>query len=581
MNITVQNIKEAWQNMPGKTRKMILAITAGTLLLAAVGIAVLNLSSDKGYSTLFMGMNSEDAQTVVSMLQTDGIDYRYNDKTGSVQVPAETVDQTRAKLLSAGYPKSGFTYDMYRDNAGIMTTESDKEKYTLYELQDRLGAQIRLFDGVRDAKVTIAEAGEQKYALDDKTETDASASVVITMENGQELTETKASAVKNLIARAVRGMNFTNVAVFDAATMTEVGDGKTDAASGNGESMAALTSLVESNIAGNVRRVLELVYGQGKVAVSVKGTLNMERLIQESTQYTTPDRINDQDKTGLLEREEVAGEQSGTTGQNAGGVAGADANADTPRYTNENGTSQNTDTYANNSAARQWLYNTTKEQRQVDPGVLENTTVGVTIDTDDMSISDADLVRLVANSAGIDSQQADQKITVIRTLSAGSKAAGAAVPADTPAAAGLAALPLPIVIALAAGGVLILLLIALLLIGRRRSKADAAARAALLDENEEGLLEEITDPALEAAPAQDTLAAGEARPDTSVLKAAAEDGDEEMRQNEEIIGLRMKRSLKLKQNIGEFVDENPQIAAKLIQNWLLGEGEKNGRSARK
>ena len=581
MNVTVQNIKEAWQNMPGKTRKMILAITAGTLLLAAVGIAVLNLSSDKGYSTLFMGMNSEDAQAVVSMLQTDGIDYRYNDKTGSVQVPAETVDQTRAKLLSAGYPKSGFTYDMYRDNAGIMTTESDKEKYTLYELQDRLGAQIRLFDGVRDAKVTIAEAGEQKYALDDKTETDASASVVITMENGQELTETKASAVKNLIARAVRGMNFTNVAVFDAATMTEVGDGKTDAASGNGESMAALTSLVESNIAGNVRRVLELVYGQGKVAVSVKGTLNMERLIQESTQYTTPDRINDQDKTGLLEREEVAGEQSGTTGQNAGGVAGADANADTPRYTNENGTSQNTDTYANNSAARQWLYNTTKEQRQVDPGVLENTTVGVTIDTDDMSISDADLVRLVANSAGIDSQQADQKITVIRTLSAGSKAAGAAVPADTPTATGLAALPLPIVIALAAGGVLILLLIALLLIGRRRSKADAAARAALLDENEEGLLEEIADPALEAAPAQDTLAAGEARPDTSVLKAAAEDGDEEMRQNEEIIGLRMKRSLKLKQNIGEFVDENPQIAAKLIQNWLLGEGEKNGRSARK
>lgn len=578
----MQNIKEAWQNMPGKTRKMILAITAGTLLLAAVGIAVLNLSSDKGYSTLFMGMNSEDAQAVVSMLQTDGIDYRYNDKTGSVQVPTETVDQTRAKLLSAGYPKSGFTYDMYRDNAGIMTTESDKEKYTLYELQDRLGAQIRLFDGVRDAKVTIAEAGEQKYALDDKTETDASASVVITMENGQELTETKASAVKNLIARAVRGMNFTNVAVFDAATMTEVGDGKTDAASGNGESMAALTSLVESNIAGNVRRVLELVYGQGKVAVSVKGTLNMERLIQESTQYTTPDRINDQDKTGLLEREEVAGEQSGTTGQNAGGVAGADANADTPRYTNENGTSQNTDTYANSSAARQWLYNTTKEQRQVDPGVLENTTVGVTIDTDDMSISDADLVRLVANSAGIDSQQADQKITVIRTLSAGSKAAEAAVPTDTPAATGLAALPLPIVIALAAGGVLILLLIALLLIGRRKAKAEAAAREALLDENEEGLLDEIADPALEALPAQNALADNGAQSETAVSRETEEeDRDEEMRQNEEIIGLRMKRSLKLKQNIGEFVDENPQIAAKLIQNWLLGEGEKNGRSARK
>ena len=48
-----------------------------------------------------------------------------------------------------------------------MSTEKDKEKYTLYELQDRLGAQIGLFEGVRDAKVTIAEGGTQKYALDD------------------------------------------------------------------------------------------------------------------------------------------------------------------------------------------------------------------------------------------------------------------------------------------------------------------------------------------------------------------------------------------------------------------------------
>ena len=33
----------------------------------------------------------------------------------------------------------------------------------------------------------------------------------------------------------------------------------------------------------------------------------------------------------------------------------------------------------------------------------------------------------------------------------------------------------------------------------------------------------------------------------------------------------MQHSLKLKQNIGEFVDQNPQIAAKLVQSWLRGE----------
>lgn len=422
MNGTVQNLKEAWQKMPGKTKKMIAVIAAGTIILAAAGLLVLNMGTKKGYSTLFTGMSSEDAQAVVSLLQDEGVDYRYNDKNGSVQVMSDTVDKTRAELLSKGYPKSGFTYDMYRNNAGIMSTEKDKEKYTLYELQDRLGAQIGLFDGVRDAKVTIAEGGTQKYALDDTQQTDASASVVVTMDPGQDLTDAKAAAIKNLIARAVKGMNFTNVSVFDAATMTEVGgEDEADSTTGTGKDVAELTSQIEKSIAGNVRRVLELMYGQGKVAVSVKGTLNMQKLIQETVQYTTPDKVDQNDKTGLLEKEETAGENTGSTSSGNGGAAGADANADTPRYTGKTGTQAGSDTYSNNSAIREWLYNSTKEQRQIDPGVLENTTVGVTIDTDDTSIAEADLVSLVANSAGITQEDAPSKITVIRALSAASK----------------------------------------------------------------------------------------------------------------------------------------------------------------
>ncbi len=49
-----------------------------------------------------------------------------------------------------------------------------------------------------------------------------------------------------------------------------------------------------------------------------------------------------------------------------------------------------------------------------------------------------------------------------------------------------------------------------------------------------------------------------------------------MSQNEELIRLKMQRNLKLKQNIGEIVDQNPQIVAKLVQSWLNEEGEQNG-----
>ena len=566
----MQRLKEHWQNLSDKSRKMLMAIAGGTAAIAIIAVLVLKLGTNTDYSTLFTGLNQEEAQEVVALLQEEGVDYRFNDKDGAIRVPAVKADQTRAELLSKGYPKSGFTYDMYRNNAGLMTTESDKKQYTLYDLQDRLGAQIRLFEGVQDAKVTIAEAAEQKYALQDNTNTDASASVVVTMEAGQSLNDSKAAAIKNLIARSVRGLNFTNVAVFDADTMMEVGGSAAgEDAFGSAKDLTALTSLIENNISVNVRRVLEKLYGPGNVAVSVKGTLNMERLIQENTQYSTPEKINEQDKTGLLNREDTVNENSAASDQGAGGVAGADANADTPRYTNQDNTQAIADSYSNSSATREWLYNSVKEQRQVDPGVLENATVGIVINTDDTTtVTNNQLINLVADSAGIPRDLANQSITSVRAPSQ------EAVPVITPPEQPQTkedGLPLPIVIAMIAGGILILLLLLLLLMEkrRRRRKADEYVDAP----NMYAVEEEARAPETEAPPVNVlNTEAG--------LQMQAENA--EMERNEEILNLRMQHSLKLKQNIGEFVDQNPQIAAKLVQSWLRGEvGDIAGNRRRK
>ena len=560
----MQDVRENWLKMPPRTRNIIKVIAAGTVAITLIAVIALNLSKNKDYGTLFTGLNAGEAQEVASLLQDEGIDYRYNGD-GTIRVPAGQEDQARANLLSKGYPKSGFTYDMYLNNSGLMTTESDKKRVSLYELQERLGATIRVFDGVQDAKVTIAEGQEQTYALEDGVQQSASASAVITMKTGSTLTPDKAKAVKQLIAQAVRGMNFTNVAVFDAATMMEVGTQEEEGSkTGSATDMTSLTTLVESNIAGNVRRVLEQLYGQGNVAVSVKGTLNMQRLIQESTQYSVPDKIDEQDKAGLLQREETSGESTTGANQTAGGVVGADANADTPRYTNNNGTEQIQENYTNGSAAREWLFNSLKEQREIDPGVLENTTVGVVINTaDNQTVAERDLVNLVANSAGIPVDTAAQKITVIRAPKLADS-----VPAGQSNAAEATSL-LPIYIALGAGGLLILLLVILLLLQRRKTRmAELAATAEegflpddqLLEEGAEAGGEEIT---------RESLAGSAAQLEEDAV-------EEEFNRSEEILNLRMQRSLRLKQNIAEFVDQTPQIAAKLIQSWLRGDSEEDG-----
>jgi len=574
----VDKLKERWQGVPEKTRKIIKVIAGGTAAIALVAILALYLlggSSD--YSTLFTGLSQEEAQEVVGLLQDEGIEYRYDANSGAIRVPDSTVEQTRVSLLSKGYPKSGFAYDMYLNNTGLMTTESDKKLITRFELQDRLGATIRMFDGVQDAKVTITEGTEALYAWEDDSGADAAASVMITMKKGSSLTADKAQAVKNLISHAVKGMNFTNVAVFDAETMMEVdGTGEGGGSTGTASDLASLTTMVENSIAANVRRVLEKLYGVGNVAVSVKGTLNMERLIQESTQYSTPEKVDEDDKTGFLEREDITSEGSTAANQNAGGLVGADANADVPRYTNEDGTGAAADAYSNYTASREWLFNVLKEQRQIDPGILEDASIGIVVITGRTDTpTQEQLIRLVANSAGIPVDTAADKITIIRD-------SGVVVdvpePVDEEASGGVTAvirsIPLPILIAIGAGILLLLLLVILLLVrNRKRRKAGIVMEGGDFIDGDMLSADDLA--------GGENLALAEEGAGMAPAPAMGEEEDE-FAKNEEIMNLRMQRSLRLKQNIGDFVDQNPQIAAKLVQSWLRGEeadGDGRGKSA--
>ena len=554
----MQKLKEMWQNLSQKSKKLLAIIASSTLLVIVVAIFLIARGHKTEYQTLFTSLSQSEAQQVVSLLQEQNVPYLYDGKSGSLKVPAQSVDTLRAQLLSKGYPKSGFTYNMYIGNSGLMTTESDKKQYTLYDLQDRLGATVRLFEGVRDAKVTIAEGTEQNYALESDEPIEASASVVVTMEEGKSLGEKNAEAIKNLVARSVKGMNFTKVSVFDAGTMEEVGKDADEEGGGSATSITNLTATVENNIATNIKRVLAKIYGMENLAVSVKGTLNMAKLIQENTQYSVPEKMEANDKTGLLHNEEVAGENAGSSGENAAGVAGADANADTPRYTTQNGNNSANDGYANSSATREWLYNVLKEQKEISPGVLEDATVAVVINTDDASIPERDLINLVADASGISREEAGDKITILRSLNKTNVQKTEEEKTDTEKQTVLSRFPLWALIGAAVSAFLLLLILILLILRAKKRK-----KLRMLMEEEKANQEALSvKPSDEIAPIDDT-------PDEYELNAEG----------------RMIHGMKLKKSIGEFADQNPQVVAKLIQSWMREEeqnlGRKQHRSTRK
>ena len=573
----MENFKEQWGKLSKRSKIAVIGIIAATVIIAAAAIIYLSLNNKPKYSVLFTGLSTEEASQVAGLLQDEQIQYTYNASDGSIRVLSDKVEATRVSLLSKGYPKSGFAYDMYISNAGLMTTESDKELYTLYDLQDRLGATIRLFDGVQDAKVTIAQGSDDKFALSTTEVIEASASVVVTMREGKTLSKANANAIRNLISRSVKGMNFTNVSVFDAETMEEVGIEEEN--EDTSKLVQDLTRKVEKEIANNIKHVLGKLYGDDNVAVSVKGTLDMTKLISENTEYTVPDQPETaENREGLLNTEKYNREDSGTAADGAAGVVGTDANADTPRYVNQNGENTTVNGYSYNAYEREWLFNVLKEQREIPPGALKDASVAVVIMTSDTAVQQKDLINLVADAGGIPRLEAADKITVIRSTPAPEPTEETGEGTEETEEAKV---PLVAFIAAIAGIILLLLIIILLVLRKKkkkRLKREAEAKA--------------------QAEAEAQAAAEAAAEEAAAAAAAAAEAEENSREKqeereigaEEETSAAMQHGMRLKQNIGEFVDNNPQVVAKLIQGWMLEDdddveetniGRRKDRSGRK
>ena len=234
------NVVKEYLAKINRRTKIIAAIAAAIIVVGAIVITL--ILNHKDYVVLFSDVTEEETTQILAKLQEMNVEYK-SDGSGNIQVPEKVADTTRAQLAQEGYPKSGFTYDVFTQNAGGMTTDMEKQTYKLYELQNRIGATVRLFEGVKDAKVTIALGEESKYVLSDADDASSgpSASVVMMMENGGSPTENQATGVQRLVAQSVPDMKMENVTVLDGngIIVSDIGDSAGgSAAAGRGVRMA-------------------------------------------------------------------------------------------------------------------------------------------------------------------------------------------------------------------------------------------------------------------------------------------------------------------------------------------------------
>ncbi len=532
-----EKIKPFWDKIKEALRKVPKKLLFGALaVLVILALALTIFLNTRPYTVLFTGLNNEEASSIMSYLSDQGItDYRL-ENTDTIMVPQSQENALKAKLLMAGYPKSGFSYSTYYDHVSALSTESERNRAYLNSLQERMGAVIRCFDGVKDASVTITPGENRSYVLDSENVVNASAAVLVTMQSGQKLTNQQSNAIRSLVAHSVQGLNIDSVVISDTLGNSYT---PTDDTAASGEASQLKMQLEEqynNKIRTDIMQVLAPIFGEDNVRVGVNCTVDVNRTISNATDVFLPEWANDGSTGGkgiigsLVYDHRVTRNPDDT----AGGVVGAEPNADLPTYVEEeirpNGTEQEI------SAGGQVEYDNPRKDTHIErtAGYISDCMVSVTINSTTAGAVDLDAVRShVARVSGIGEENAVNKISIM--------SAPFYTQPVLPVGPGQ---PIPLYVILIIAGValflLVLVIVLLILLHKRRKKK------ALQDQVGSDMEELLANMGLPAEP----------------LGA-------------DVMTMHTERSMELRQDIRKFADENPEIAAQMIKIWLKG-GEEDG-----
>ena len=525
----LETIKEQINKISPNIRKMLIATIAGVLIFS-IGMAV--FLNSRPYEVLFTGLTTEEASEIMTKLQETQVEHKYSD--GTITVPTEIVDQLKAQLVFEGYPKSGFTYGVFSENISMMSTDFEQESYKIFELQDRIASTIRLFEGVKDAKVTIAMVEDKKYVLDANSEQQASASVVVIMKNGGSPTEEQVKGIQHLLVKSIPKVDMEGVVVLDG-NGNDVSLLTGDTSSQANEVKIDFEKYMDDSIRAKVLNMLAPIYGLENVTVSVKTSVDIDKKISEIINYDPS--IEGSDK-GIISSETGRTELN-RDGEAVGGIPGTENNAEIPTY---GGIQVNGDeNYLSSEQAVDYYVDQLKQQIQSDAGSVDDITISVAINGENLGgVEEGDLISLIGNAAGINQVLQGEKIAIVAIPFF---EADAEVAEEQPQFSQNQWIIMGCIIA----GVCLFFTLLLILLLRKRKKK--GKRDKKLDSN-----------------------VGE--PDSSELEAEYLKRMLDKQQGEienKLLSLSTEASNDLKNKVRELSDQNPEISAQLIKTWLQGE----------
>jgi flagellar M-ring protein FliF len=370
----------------------------------AIGIAALAyfMTATPPQTQLFGGLEDADKAAVADALQTAGIGHRIDPTTGALTVDSDKLHQARIALAGQGLPKAAPNGDSLIAQLPMGSSRAIEGETLRSAREADLSRTIETIDAVRSARVHIAAAEPSLFVREDKP---ATASVMLTLQNGRALTDGQVQAIRFLVASSVPGMNAEQVSVID-----QRGALLSDGASNADMKMFQLQTQIEDRFRRALDTLLGPMLGAGNYTVEVHADVDMTE--SQATRESFPE--NDR----ALTSEQISKQVSGETTPPAVGVPGAMSNqppqatliTDKAPVPAQPGGANTATTQSNENSARAYEVGREISVTHQPQGKLRRVSVAVALNQGKKALTQADMTKidtLVKGAVGYDQTRGD------------------------------------------------------------------------------------------------------------------------------------------------------------------------------
>ncbi|AIU66206.1 flagellar basal-body MS-ring/collar protein FliF [Vibrio coralliilyticus] len=351
-------LKQLWSN---SQRNLVLSAVLAAIVAAIIVVAL--WSSTQSYRPLYSQQERFDTGEIVSVLESEGINYRLQEQNGQVLVPEGEVARIRMLLAAKGVKaKLPTGLDSLKEDSSLGTSQFMETARYRHGLEGELIRTIISLNAVSNARVHLAIPRQTLFVRQNSEA--PSASVMLELKPGEDLKPEQVEAIINLIVGSVTGMKPEQVSVIDqygrllSADVASAEAGKVNA------KYLEYQKNVEKQIIQRASDMLTPIVGPSNFRVQVAADLDFSQV--EETQEIL-------DNTPIVRNEHTISNNS--IDQIALGVPGTLSNQ--PPVTGEVPTQDSQNTNVRSEVNRQYAVGSSVRRTHYQQGQIEKLSVSV------------------------------------------------------------------------------------------------------------------------------------------------------------------------------------------------------------